>query len=569
MEWHVLMARLIPKVEIAEIAVKPERDVARALVDLLPADCIVYHSYPWLRTDRNDRDGSKRLRQGETDFVVIVPSHGLLVLEVKGGVIEYDPADRWWYRRLGPEKRKGITDPFEQARRNMHYIIDNCVEQAYSAVGSVPFTFGYAVVFPDCEYAGPAPPGAEPVIILSARDLPYLDRRIKDVLRQWCPGKDPVPLKQEEQNIIQKVVSPAFKLLPVLFRQIEEEEEKLFRLTEEQMRLLEFLAQRRRAAIDGVAGSGKTMLARAQAQRFADHGLKTLFVCYNKSLAQWLRSSIPNEYQDRIVVRHFHGLCKEWCDRARISFSPPEQDQDDFWRKAAPNLLYEASEQIPDRFDAIVVDEGQDFMPDWWLPLENLNVEGEGGAMYVFYDPAQNLFVEGGSVLPELGDPFKLPTNCRNTREIARTCGDIIDVEIPTHPNAPEGVAVKFIHAPDHVAQQEEVGKMLHEWINKGNLDTSQVAILSPARLENTSIANKSHINHVPLTLDLDEWREDHGVLFSTIRAFKGLEADTILIIDVPEPDSSPSLTRNDFYVACSRAKHRLVVLAKTEFSFS
>ena len=560
------MARLIPKVELENISLKPERDVAKALVDKLPNDCVIYHSYPWLRTDRNDRDGSKRLREGETDFVIIVPSHGLLVLEVKGGVIEYDPADHWWYRRLGQERRKGITDPFEQARRNTHYIIDRCVEQAYNAAGNVPFTFGYAVVFPDCEYDGPAPPGAEPAIILSAKDLPYLDRRIKEVLRQWCPVKDPVPLKKEDQSVIQRVVSPPFNLLPVLFRQLEEEEERLFRLTEEQMRLLDFLAQRKRAAIDGVAGSGKTMLARAQAQRFADAGLKTLFVCYNTALAQWLRSSIPEQYQDRIVVRHFHGLCKEWCNRAKIRFSPPEKYQDDFWRQEAPNLLLEASELVPDRFDAVVVDEGQDFMPDWWLPLENLNAQGEVGAMYVFYDPAQNLFVEGGSALPDLGQPFKLPTNCRNTREIARTCGGIINLEIPTHPNAPEGVAVQFIHAADHLAQQEEAGKVLHEWINKGNLKTSQVAILSPVRWENTSMPKKGHIKNVPLTMDLDEWREDHGVLFSTIRAFKGLEADTIIIIDVPEPDTTPSLSKNDFYVACSRAKHRLVVLAKTEF---
>ena len=49
------MARLIPKVEVKEIAVKSERDTARFLVDQLPNDCVIYHSYPWLKTDRNDR----------------------------------------------------------------------------------------------------------------------------------------------------------------------------------------------------------------------------------------------------------------------------------------------------------------------------------------------------------------------------------------------------------------------------------------------------------------------------------------------------------------------------------
>ena len=34
-----------------DISLKPERDVACALVDQLPSDCIVYHSYPWLKED--------------------------------------------------------------------------------------------------------------------------------------------------------------------------------------------------------------------------------------------------------------------------------------------------------------------------------------------------------------------------------------------------------------------------------------------------------------------------------------------------------------------------------------
>ena len=50
------MARLIPTLPVDDIPLKPERDVARALVEKLPNDCIVYHSYPWLRPERNDRD---------------------------------------------------------------------------------------------------------------------------------------------------------------------------------------------------------------------------------------------------------------------------------------------------------------------------------------------------------------------------------------------------------------------------------------------------------------------------------------------------------------------------------
>ena len=113
------MARLIPKVEIEEIAVKSERDTARFLVDQLPNDCIIYHSYPWLWSDRNDR-GNTTIREGETDFVILLPTHGMLILEVKGGEISYDENTREWSRVLGGGRLKPIQDPFEQVRRNTH-----------------------------------------------------------------------------------------------------------------------------------------------------------------------------------------------------------------------------------------------------------------------------------------------------------------------------------------------------------------------------------------------------------------------------------------------------------------
>ncbi len=64
-----------------------------------------------------------------------------------------------------------------------------------------------------------------------------------------------------------------------------------------------------RAAVEGVAGSGKTLLARAQAERFADSGKSTLFVCYNRALAAWLEGSLAERYRDKITIRHFHGFC--------------------------------------------------------------------------------------------------------------------------------------------------------------------------------------------------------------------------------------------------------------------
>ena len=47
------MARLVPNIDVETISNKPERDVARALVSILPENVIVYHSYPWLKAEHN------------------------------------------------------------------------------------------------------------------------------------------------------------------------------------------------------------------------------------------------------------------------------------------------------------------------------------------------------------------------------------------------------------------------------------------------------------------------------------------------------------------------------------
>ncbi|MGA9470808.1 MAG: ATP-binding domain-containing protein, partial [Terriglobales bacterium] len=283
---------------------------------------------------------------------------------------------------------------------------------------------------------------------------------------------------------------------------------------------------------------------------------------YNRALAEWLRETIPETYSGRITVFHFHALCSEWCRKAGVRFLPPATNADRFWKEDAAWLLVEAIEKVPDRFDAVVADEGQDFYPEWWLPLEQINSKGELGPLYAFYDPAQNLFVEGQSSLPSLGQPFLLPTNCRNTRRIATACADIIGHPVRTRQDAPEGVEVQRALAARDDDQRRMAQASLEGWIRKGGLKMSQVAILSPVRYRNSAIVGLTGAKF-PLTEDLGDWRAGRGVLFSTIRAFKGLEADAIILMDVPRPDSDTHFTRSDYYVACSRAKHLLVILLK------
>ena len=556
------MARLIPKTAIEDISNKPERDVAKVLVEQLPENNIVYHSYPWLRADRGAR-GSTVLQEGEADFVVVIPEIGFLILEVKGGEIDYDATDHLWFRKLPNGATREIKDPFEQAGKNMHHLKDEIAKYSFAAEKRVPCAYGYAVVFPDCNYTGSVPPGADGSIILSADDLPFLSRRIPEIMRKCSRQAKPKPMSKKELDSIVKALSPVFNLLPVLFRRIEEQEERLFRLTEEQMNMLNFLQNHDRAAIEGVAGSGKTLLAMAQAQRFADKSLNTLLLCYNRALADWLEASLPEQYQGRITITNFHRLCRQHCLGAGIPFKVPSGDGQSFWKHKAPELFVDALSQSDKQFDAVVVDEGQDFFSDWWMPLEM--IVPKDGPFYVFYDPSQNLFVGDDLTIPGVGKPFHLPTNCRNTRRIAATCSRVRGVEIPVKKDAPEGDETIIEVATTPKRQLQLCQQFVGEWLGKGKLKPSQIVIQGPNVLKNSSLSGTTNIRNTPIIESLESWKSNEGILYATIRSFKGLEADAVIIIDVPRPDSLPYFTSADFYVACSRAKHLLVILPTAE----
>ncbi|RMD97982.1 MAG: hypothetical protein D6812_14270, partial [Deltaproteobacteria bacterium] len=359
-----------------------------------------------------------------------------------------------------------------------------------------------------------------------------------------------------------QAILPRFSLIPVLGRTIEEQEEMLIRLTDDQMRLLDFLGEHRRVAIEGVAGSGKTLLAKMQVQRFAERGLRTLFLCYNRTLAEWLREALPDDWRELVHVTHFHKLCADVCRRAGMEFSPPEGDSTKFWRHEAPELLWEALELLPDeRYDAVVVDEGQDFHTDWWDPIQAIERGGEQDYLYVFYDPAQNLYNEAGVSIPSLGTPYRLPTNCRNTRSIAETCAEIIGRPIDTKPGAPAGVETVVVEVGDGGETIQHLNARVKEWVRKEGVAPSQIAILSPFKRRNSSMAEREHLSGISLTEDLDYWRANRGILYSTIRSFKGLESDVVVMIDVVEPDSISTFLRSDLYVGCSRAKHVLEIV--------
>jgi hypothetical protein len=565
------VAKLIPHADPAAIALKPERDVAQALVDTLPDDCLVYHSFPWLRPERNDRGQELYLRQGEADFVVLTPL-GMLVLEVKGGEIRYEPNTGRWYRLLPNGLYKDIRDPFRQASDNMHALVKTILEREFAGQAGLPCGYGYAVVFPDCRWTGTPPPGSDRPVILDTTDLPLLGNRIQSLVRRWDRNPNPSPLEAAMRQRVRSGLAGTFRLLPALDRLVADQEAKLVQLTEWQAAALAGLYTNDRLVVSGPAGSGKTMLAVATAKHLAARGKKVLFLCFNRSLAEWLREILPDSTFPTVAVHTFNALCADWCRRAGLPYRVPDSDPErqEFFRSAAAELLCQASDRVTERYDAIVVDEAQDFEPEWWLPIELLNENAEDGSLFIFYDPKQNLFVNKKLSFPANAARFDLPVNCRNTRRIAEYCSRVRGVEIPSAVFAPDGAAPTIEVVPARDRRAAAVESQLKDWVRDGKLTTSQVAVLSPYRPDGTgcSVGGRPKLAGLPVTTDPAAWRAGQGILLATVRSFKGLEADAVVLTDVGQPGDGGAFSVADLYVACSRAKHFLTIYTTEPITF-
>jgi len=286
-------------------------------------------------------------------------------------------------------------------------------------------------------------------------------------------------------------------------------------------------------------------------------------------LAEWLRSQLPDKYRDFVTIRNFHKLCREWVQAAGMAW-PNAVDETEFFGSVAPKLLEQAIDLLPERcFDAVVVDEGQDFLPAWWDTVELINKLPTEGPLYIFFDPDQQIFQETLAYMPDLGSPFLLPVNCRNTERIASCCGEIIGKRIPVNRGTPEGKTPKLVHAPSAHQHIKEVEKQIKEWMAPGTgLKANQVAVVTRSKVQTSSLAGVKCLAGQRITEDLTEWRSGTGILLTSLYRFKGLESDALILADVvrPDPEAAPAGFRpQHFYVACSRAKHLLTIVSSSE----
>jgi len=556
------MAFMRPEYDPEQIPHDSERRVFAALRDQLSNDYVVLHSYPWLRPDR---DGV--LREGEADFVVLHRDRGLLVLEVKGGELRYERG-RW--ERKKARGYEPITDPFAQARKSMHTLVDRIEKHSDGDVGRNHFTYGYAVAFPHDNYEGPEPPGGDPVIIITRREMSSLKEAIETAMSRWPQKTD--PMTQHRWGRLTTALLPEFRLYRPIADTAEQLHEKIREMTSEQLEVFRGIYDdNARVYVTGVAGSGKTQLALDRALDLARRELRTLLVCYNRHLAERLEATVQASPFDRqclefLKIRHFHGLARELIEDAGVDWRLPTGDtmqEQQFFISQVPDLMEQAALLLMDQsenvqFDAIVIDEAQDFHARWWEALQcTLLKEAEDGTLYAFADPAQRLWDWAPHKPPASFDArFRLRRNCRNSRWIARTSTQLAGIDADLFERSPIGGRPKIDVVSSPAAMNGTVLAAVKQLIKQHDLLASQIVLIGPRSWGNGSLSQVNDVNGVPLTDSIAEWYQGEGILVSTTRSFKGLESDVVVVYDLQRLSETFNII--DLYVACTRGRSHL-----------
>ena len=569
-EYH-LMAKMIPTQIDNEGISSAERRVF-GLLESDPAtkDWTVLHSLGLARR----RSGP----YGEIDFVVIVPSEGIICLEVKGGRVSCQGGIwRTMDRHGNNEMLK--KSPFLQARDGMFSLRESVIRHFGEGTSESQCPIGCAVVFPDVT-CPPLTPEFERSDVIDLDDLrnpisKSIMRVARRRLREFQPKeRDRLPTKSEAKDI-GRFLRPDFEMVVAKSVSIGHSETRLLRLTEEQYARLDELEANPRCLFEGAAGTGKTLLALEYARRAARAGAKVILVCFNHLLGEWLRQQTENM---DITAGTWHGIVKSLILTSSVASEFEEQERealecgniDSLFSELYPFYGEVALEEMGAPFDVLVMDEAQDLGHRYMLDFLNLSIHGglAGGQWAIFGDfTRQALYgdaIEPVEIVSRYSEYFvraKLTLNCRNTRSIAEETTILSGFDKPPFRLSEEkGLPVEHRYWKTSSDLLKTLTNVVAHLV-RDKTPIESIILLSPRRLENSSLAGIERISRFPLVDNSRSLTKEHSpsIKFATIQSFKGLESQVVIIVDIDavEGEQPQSL----LYVAMSRARSLLILM--------
>ena len=479
----------------------------------LDDDYIVFHSAWWqaVKYVIEDREG---------DFIIVHPEKGILILEVKGGNISYDSMNKSWYQNQFIMKKS----PFEQAREIRHAFI-NFLKKC-SNLSTV--CIGQCVAFPDVDAVENGLPSEAPRNILLLRpQLKNINKHIFSIFDYYSANRNHLRLGEEGVNKIIDLISPKTYFKKYIGNDLREIQQEICRLTEQQFEVLNSLCFQSQCTILGCAGSGKTQLAIEKARQLSQHKYTTLITCKSLNLSLYIADSLSQEIQsNHCVVSHYDGVIESYTKR---------------------------------KFDAVILDEGQDFERNELDVLKKLLTETE--IFYIFQDSNQNISKNISKYILQL-NPMVLDKNCRNTKKIFKYAEPFVSCLHNIKSSSINGrdVVQKIYDSPSNLLVMIE--KDISLLVNEEKVDPTQIIILTDMYpLSKSLLVSLSKIGRFALKQYSPINKERQSILWENIGRYKGLENDIILLVF----EKPKTLVPNNWdiankYIGATRAKSYLIV---------
>ena len=510
---------------------------------------------------KSNKGPKKIMSDMESDFIIVNPDLGLLFVEVKGGLIS--TKDGIWQQEVLFGHKQGqkirlAQSPADQSKKAMYGLL-NVLKNNISSENQPynrnwwPFT-QYCVAFPyteipfDLEYLDPE---THRDIVIAKNDLPEIQIKIEEIFKYYQKQ----PLGEEKSDLVIRTLKPSttFEKSHKVLHKLKHEavRKSIQTFTEDQIRMFSRLKRNSRLRVLGGPGTGKTILGIERAKQLDHIGNKVLFTCLNTLL----RSSIAVDLAEtQVIVKDFQALCIETIQEADLIHLPDTTKLDEL-----ASYLPESAEQINLKFDAIIIDEGQDFTPKMLESLEFLLEDSKDGFFYIFADKKQDLWNKSADLenANDFGPIWELDRNVRNSKLIAEKINNIFDTHDETiDEDGPEPIFLDSTHpvqTKSHLSDQVEA-LLMEGYSHK------EIVIL----------CWWEDIDEIKETLSSNSYLIEHKIAeemnLESVRRFKGLESEAVILV-LPLNWTRAELThraeevKKMAYTGISRPTTQLVVI--------
>lgn len=441
------MAIVIPD-SISSKASEGEKTLYYTLRDNLPDDYLVWYE--------------PRVNTLYPDFIILSPTLGLLIIEVKGWYTgNVTRANDNFFEITYRRNQKTFTESQQSPLRQSHYYFTE-VQYAFKQYniliqsdgdykGKLVFPTGYGAVMSNMTSAQakqeniydflPQPQVAYREELLkwsefSDRDLIY---RLKEMFKVRFSFP---PLTEDQMETIRGILHSETKIKEVPATEASVPEGAELPSSSSIIKSLDFQQEQLARNLKGghrlfcgVAGSGKTLilLSRAKYLSQTEPDSKILILCYNITLAAYLCSLLAydssGEYKN-IEVLNFHVWAKKVLGRLP---NPKviKENYDQHLGTILSDRLDELEEEK--KYDSVLVDEAHTFDPSWLKCCKQALKDPEEGDLIIVSDASQRLYKRPKFTWKSLGIKAqgrrtkKLNKNYRNTQQILAAAWALIE----------------------------------------------------------------------------------------------------------------------------------------------